>query len=374
MLYYNPFAMKKILHKQREDYGLFHINRAASPKFDRTGLFTRFDISEKYNFRSMFDMPDFSKPYTKNFEDTAMATAQKIVETPGPFNLFWSGGLDSTMVLVCLDQWRDQIKDRIKIIMTDASIADNPHGYANIIKPHYQHVVCEDFGGAQDHYSLDHMNVTGDCSEVIYGWSGIVQAFMRELGVEGLYVKLEDIPKLKSRVSAKNYETFEYYLKLYRVIEETLPACPIEIVDIQDLNWWFVFNFCYQFDLLRFMVPYYKNYKKCWDNMNGFFSSEDWQLWIVNNYGPTMKGITDFKYMKKDEINLIAKYHPEIDLSATLPRKTNVHLKYLAPTNFLMIDDDYNLVDCPDYLKTTQAEILSGYRTKSMEEIQMLFD
>jgi len=279
MLYYNPFAMKKILHKNDYEYDLFYLNRAAAPKFDRTGLFTKFDISEKYNFQSIFRMPDFSTPYNKNFEETAMNTAKKIVESEEQFNLFWSGGLDSTTVLICLHQWRDIIKDKIKIIMTNASIYDNNYAYNEIIKHNYDHVVCDDFGGALDYYSLEFMNVTGDASESIYGWSGVLQNFTRELGVDGLYIKLKDIPKLRNRISIDNYTTFEYYLKLYELIKVTLPACPIDIVDIQDLNWWFVFNFCYQYDVLRFMVPYYRNYEKCWANMNAFL------LMMTGSYG-----------------------------------------------------------------------------------------
>jgi len=279
MLYYNPFAIDKLLRRRDEAYGLFHLNRAAAHKFDRTGLFTMFDVGDKINFKSMFGLPDFSTPYNKNFEDTAMATAQRIVENNEPFNLYWSGGLDSTTVLICLHQWCDRIKNRMKVIMTEASIRDNKYAYDTIIKPNYEHVVCEDFGGAQNNYSLDYMNVTGDASEAIYGWSGILQNFMKELGVKGLYIKLKDIPKLKSRLSPDNYTTFEYYLKLYELIKVTLPACPIDIVDIQDLNWWFVFNFCYQYDVLRFMVPYYRNYEKCWANMNAFL------LMMTGSYG-----------------------------------------------------------------------------------------
>jgi len=105
-----------------------------------------------------------------------------------------------------------------------------------------------------------------------------------------------------------------------------------------------------------------------------FFANDDWQLWIYNTYESTMKGVTDFNYMKKDEINFIKRHYPKIDLSHTLPRKTNVHLKYLAPKDFLLIGDDYNIVDCPGYLETTKKEMMENYKNKPLEEVQMLFD
>lgn len=376
MYYYNPIIFKKLLFNHSElkkDYHLFYLNRAGICKFDRSGLFTKFNFNENYSFKSIYDLPDYSKRCDFTFEELCFKRAEEIIENNDKFTLFWSGGLDSTTILLSLDKYRDDILNKMNIILTHKSINDSPKIYVDIVKK-YNHTVCNTFVEVQSHYSLNNINITGDGSESIYGWSGILQSTASELGISAIYTKLEDIPKLKNEVSKSNYKTFEYFLKLYDAIKETLPACPIKVEDIQDLNWWFVHNFCFQYDVLRFIVPYFKNYKKAWEKMFAFFLNDEFQIWFVQNYYDLSKGKTDFNEYKIDQINFIKKYYGEIDFKLITPRKTNVEFESLAPTNFLLINNEYELISAPDFLKPTKNELLDAYSNRSAEDIQMLFD
>lgn len=374
MIYYNPIIFKKLLFNDsllENEYNIFYLNRASICKFDRSKLFNKFNINEKYNFKSIYDLPDYSKTQNLSFEELCFARAKEIVENYDTFSLNWSGGLDSSVILLSLNEYN--VLDKLKVVLTENSIRDNPLIYNNVVKK-YDHVVCKDFVEVQSNHSLNHINITGDGSECIYGWSGILQSTSSELGISAIYTKLTDIPKMKNKVSQKNYATFDFFLKLYKSIEETLPACPIEIVDIQDLNWWFVHNFCFQYDALRLVVPYFKNYKKAWEMLLPFFMTDEFQVWFVKNYYELSKGKTDFNNYKIDQINFIKKYYGEIDFSQITPRKTNVEFKTLAPTDFLMIDDNYDLIPAPEFLKPTKKELLSAYSNRTEQEIQMLFD
>jgi len=373
MKFYNPLVFKKILFKDNPDYDLFHLNRMGICKFDRTGLFTKFDINEKYNFRSDFNLPDFSESMQLDFHDVCLYRAQEILNENKDIILFWSGGLDSTTALIAFDRFKKS-KSIITIILTQNSIIDNPIIFEDVIKHNYNYVILDDYGDIKDYYDINKLNVMGDVNEAVIGWSGILQIFAQDYGFDVIYKKISDIPKLKNMMSTEKYSTFDYFYKLYYSIEETFPACPIDIIDIQDLNFWFIFNFSWQYDYYRFMVPYYKNYKDVWNAQRPFFGTDMFQQWSIYNYYDIFKTIDCFNNYKIDEINFIKKYIPQSEFNNILPRKTNVPLKYIAPIDFLLIDDNYNQTDCPISLKPNYDDIIKSKIRDNPKEIQLLFD
>ena len=373
MIYYNPAAFNKLLFNNsplKEDFNTFFLNRGTICKFDRTHLFTKFD-RPNFNIKSIFPLPKFDSSFDLSFEEICFKRAKQLLEDNNQLNIWWSGGLDSTVVLLTFHQFKPT---NIKIILTEASIKDSPQVYEEIVKQ-YDHVVLEKFADRKPHFSLEYPNVTGDCSEGIYGWSGLFQLFLERYGMEVAYTKISDVHTLKNKMTETDFFNFNYFLKLYDIIEETFEAAPIKIETLIDLNWWFVYNFCWQYDYLRFQVPLYQNYEKAFKYTEPFFAFEDFDNWIVNNYDEVINKIESVKFYKIDEINFIKKYFPHIEFTDVLPRKTNVDIIDLAPKSFLLIDDNYDLKPCPKILDTTLEEMIMMFEGDfTIEQIKLLFD
>lgn len=378
MLYYNPAAFNKLLFQNsplRDDYNVMFLNRASIGKFDRSGLFTKFNTNnEQFNMKSIFELPKYDSTYRLNFEETCFKRTQELISEHNQMNIWWSGGLDSTVVLLAFHQHFKTIHQNIKIVLTEASIEDSPQIYEDIVKQ-YDHVVLKKFADRKPHFSLEYPNVTGDCSEGVYGWSGLFQLFIERYGMDIAYYKIDDISKLKNKMTESDFNDFNYFLKLNNIMCETYEASPIKIETLIDMNWWFVYNFCWQYDYLRFQVPLYQNYEKAFKYTEPFFAHEGFENWIVNNYDKVINRIPSVKEYKIDEINFIKKYYPGIIFTNILPRKTNVDIIDLAPKGFLLIDDNYELVSCPKRFDTNIDEMRMMFNDDySEEQIKLLFD
>lgn len=374
MIYYNPIAFKNMLgSKYKEEYHAFYLNRGSICKMDRSGLFTKFNFSDKFKWNNLFPLPKY-EPYNLTFEETCFNRAEQLLRDNEKMTFWWSGGCDSTTALLAFHQYKEA-HSKILVVMTEASVSDNPGVFETIIKPHYNYVVLKKFADRLPYWSLEYPNVTGDVSEGIYGWSGLFQIFLERYGIELAHTKIEDAGKFEQIMTSEDWKNFSYFLKLDQIIYETYKACPIKVETLLDMNWWFVYNFCWQYDYLRFMVPLYSNYELAFKYTEPFYADVSFENWVVNNYDTVITNITHVNNWKIDELNFIRKYCPAATFEGILPRKTNVEVGDLAPKGFLMINDNYDLVPCPRVFEGNFEEMkrLFGYEFDE-EEIRLLFD
>src|ERR1700733_10926414 len=111
----------------------FKIYNLGVVPIDRTGTIT-FPIKTK----SLFPMPAY-RTFTKTYEEVCNARAKELLERAEKLDVslysFWSGGMDSTTVLVSLlKNATASQKDRIVVLMSEESISENPNFYRDHVR------------------------------------------------------------------------------------------------------------------------------------------------------------------------------------------------------------------------------------------------
>ena len=91
------------------------------------------------------------KGETRSFGEICLDVAQKIAaHTSRPLAVFWSGGIDSTSVLVAMMQTVDT--DRLFVVCNQASIDEFPSFYEHKIKNRYSTISPSDMAQTYSNY------------------------------------------------------------------------------------------------------------------------------------------------------------------------------------------------------------------------------
>src|SRR6266487_1681100 len=106
---------------------------------DRTGVI-KFPVRTK----SLFPLPQM-RVMDKTYEQLCDERAREVLGYNGPLHVFWSGGIDSTCLLVSLLKARGG--DRITVLMNRDSIAEYPYFYHTHIRGKLRTVSSASFGG-----------------------------------------------------------------------------------------------------------------------------------------------------------------------------------------------------------------------------------
>lgn len=197
-----------------------------------------------------------------------------------PWYVEWSGGIDSTTVLVALLRNLDPADfDNVHVIMNHASVWENPDFFNDHVKPNFRYV-------SPDHYQsavrgkIDHLRINGDPADMLWG-------AVRALAASKDGVDLS--AKWKSRQSS--WMQFNYALWgqpatewLYEIMAMQIDSVPqYDIVTVADWYWWLNFNFKWLQQLVYDFGPAdmdcVANYFNC---ITPWYAGQDYQLWSID--------------------------------------------------------------------------------------------
>jgi hypothetical protein len=121
---------------------------------DRTGLTT-------YPFQLDIRQPWQGPLRNISLEDTCEETVNHLIQNnPGPYYIYWSGGIDSTLVLISF--FKHLGPTNFSVVCSSASIAENTYLYENFIKPN-----CVVYDSTQE-LPTDGTHITGDCGDTVW--------------------------------------------------------------------------------------------------------------------------------------------------------------------------------------------------------------
>ena len=212
--------------------------------------------------------------------DECMDTrAMELHQLNSKIYLMWSGGIDSTGVLVSiLKNWPAQDLERVTVILSRECIEEAGGLYGKLIHPNFKIlnsmlVNLEDL--AQDGYI-----VTGEPADQLIGVPGAVRRIGAKYGTDvatgdwkkyaELYFALEG----KSIPAGKIVETYA------PLVEE----CPWKIKTFYEFMWWMNFSYKYQHVLLRSLGHgIWNNPKFFYSKLIHFFNTDEFNYWSINN-------------------------------------------------------------------------------------------
>ena len=302
----NPYTQRKIgggnrvrfmsSHREGEYFGnyikvLSELVRCPVP-YDRTDEFNM------YNY--LIDtIPKVQEGWNKTFEEVILERAEEIWNLNKPVRVWWSGGIDSTTVLVSFLRTKKQEHELI-VYMSKSCVEENPNMYDRIKKMDDIKIQWNDASNicSFDNWCDGSINVTGEPGDPLYG------TFVMEDHIDEINSPWTDIFKWED--CCYMYKEDDYRLDYHRprfmeFAEEYNKKCPFEIKNTFDFTWWLAFSIKWQWIVNRLYVQLQNPSK--WDNMLSFYNFPEIQKWSIVNHDLKHKGTwKTYKWPSKEFI------------------------------------------------------------------------
>ncbi|OGG49431.1 hypothetical protein A2763_03850 [Candidatus Kaiserbacteria bacterium RIFCSPHIGHO2_01_FULL_54_36] len=269
---------------------------------DRTGT-----IRTPIRTAVVFPIPEL-RPFKKTFEEICNERARDLLSRAKALDtriyVFWSGGIDSTLVLISLlKEASTQEKKRITVLLTDESIAENPRFYADHIAGKLDRASTMMYPYL---FGEDCITVSGEQNDQVFG-SGAVGRLMRRFGEEIIHRPYErDVLFTFFNEIAKDAGITNLYLDLF---DKLMSASPVPIRSYLAYVWWINFSLKWQNTFMRILtcVPERNASAVTWEYVNtryfSFYGTDDFQLWSMHNLDKRIKDTwNSYKWPCKDII------------------------------------------------------------------------
>ncbi len=327
-----------------ESYAFFfkHIYSATIAVVDRTNT-----ITLPLKTHSLFPIPTL-RPITESLEDICNERAKEILTRADSLGVTlyvsWSGGIDSTLLLISLLKVASSTqKENIVVLMTEASITENPHFYRDHIRGKLRTDSANSFP-----YLLgtNAFFLGGEGNDQIFG-SDVVGKFIQKFGPSVINAPYSrDTFFTYFNEQAHNPTMVNFYLDLFGKLKA---ACPIPLSSNFDLLWWINFSLKWQSVFMRVL-----SYTSPRNRMNverdyigvrydHFYNTEKFQLWSLNNQDKKIKDTWNtYKWPCKD---IIYDYTKDADYRDNKLKQGSLYWLLAQRSQFNFIDEKFHLYD-----------------------------
>ncbi len=232
-------------------------------------------------------MPMDIAGFDKTFTDCAMARAEQLVGSGKLVEVYWSGGIDSTAVLVALMQAEIR-RDQLKVFLTWNSIFEYPYFYHKFIKDAYDHAIgtLGDVKYALS-FGADKLVVTGEHGDQLFG-SVVIARYTNELLRKPYEVGIPG--------------------PVREFLAPLIAASPAVVTTTYDWLWYCNFNLKWQGVKTRFLMRM-EGPAAAWpDALFHFYDTGDFQRWsLANNEPKILSHQNSYKWPAKQFIHTFAK-------------------------------------------------------------------
>ena len=199
-----------------------------------------------------------------------------------PIVVYWSGGIESTLILAALHK-HNIMRDRIIVNLTNSSYYENPVFFEDIIKPNYKYT-----NKLINNFSDCHL-IAGDTGDGLF-----IKVDIQELDLwkPGSYKK--SIHNPDELLAFFAFKTDKEHAKwFYEAVMHNAHSANMPLNTYEDFLWWFCFNitWCgYAFKPLEYALNQNTNdYEMFFKNNFGWYGSDDYQSWAINNTSTGLK-------------------------------------------------------------------------------------
>ena len=256
----------------------FQIYGLAAAPVDRTGT-----IKLPLRMKSLFPLPSM-RSFTKTYKELCEARAEELLKRADkldvPIFIMWSGGVDSTCVLVSLlKAATTSQKERMTVLLSDDSIVEYADFYHTHIYGKLHQRSALEFPKLLDQGLL----ISGEFNDQLFG-SDIISYAIQDVGfdtIAGPYDR-RTIARIFWRMKP---ETAQFYVGLFDRLRE---VSPIPLKSNFDLLWWINFALKWQTVYMRVLCHGNKFISRE-DLYAPFFNTADFQLWSMNNLDKRIK-------------------------------------------------------------------------------------
>ena len=264
---------------------------ASSWLMDRTMIATtpfRSTLLSEYKI----DSSTFSIKNNFTLDEICYNTANSFKDVPNKIYILWSGGIDSTILIISMLKANID-KEKIVVACNPDSLKENYNFYRNFILPNFRVIASEKL---MQHARIsdfkDEIILNGDPADVLYGID-LSLSLVDKYGIDFL-------KNLCSRDIITDYFVLQG-MELrsancwYDFFMASAIYSPREIRTIADLSWWMSFNHRWQSANEKLKLRISND-----SNQRTFFGTAEFQNWACYRNNSSVETLKDFKSeMKK---------------------------------------------------------------------------
>jgi hypothetical protein len=272
-----------------------------------------------------------------DFLEIAKFRAKQLLDLGKVINVSWSGGLDSTFVLLLLHEMASD-KSQVQVYGTYSSVIESGSLFDTYIKPNFKFDIHVNTPYKHNFITTeDEIFVTGSMGNNIF-----YQDLNYHQPDSWMYFKEDGFkPQLIKKYAESPYENVLRDCNL-EFLENSIKGSPRPIKTLQDLRWWIQFSFNWHTTLSNTSIQIGKERS---EKIHAFFASDEFQLWsVLNKDIPTKIG--DYSDERWQLREYIAEYTGDIFYSKHKTNQTSV-LSSFEP-NWLFLLNDYSNVYVED--------------------------
>jgi hypothetical protein len=205
-----------------------------------------------------------------------------------PINVLWSGGIDSTAVLIAMIQEMSEVvfKKEATISLTIGSIFEFPEFYEHLLKKGFNFRLVSH--PVSKYISHDSLNISGEHGDQLFGSDKMIPFVDAGLG-DISYQKAIPLLMMDKLSDTDKVDA------LLAFIAPVMNKSPYPIVNICDYLWWINFVFKWQQVSLRIPAWTFGNVKGSYDSLFHFYRSNNFQKWSMSQTNKNPGKSTKYK-------------------------------------------------------------------------------
>lgn len=253
---------------------IFQNPRDTKIAIDRTGT-----ITCPLRTKNIFPIPTFDINFNKNIKDICDDAARDILSEGKPVDIFWSGGIDSTLAVV---SFLNVCKDlsQINIMFEERSIDEYPLFYNKYVK-NMNHTLLKTYISKNLHLE-GHSVVTGECGGLLTGFWSTLRLLLERLESVEVNPNIPWQDPFKAAVPVfKTRKQDDFFTNN---IADQIKKAPFKIESIGDLHWWLGFSTKWSGEMFLRLGWQTTITQAKLDNFKPFFATEEFQKWGMWNY------------------------------------------------------------------------------------------
>jgi hypothetical protein len=277
--------------------------------------------------------------FSLDFNTIVKQRCLELLSTGNQINVAWSGGIDSTFVLLSLYHYANDPK-QVKVYATYNSIIESGDLFDKFIKNRMLYSIRVNTTAFNNFNERDCIYVTGAMSNQLFT-PGLSYNKSRDILLDFKDSNFTGVHDEYNEFLAKNANTCYKQLLTDECLEFLTPSIlnsPKPINTLQDLRWYTIFNYTWYNVLTNNLIGLEPDIIK---TVYAFFNTEDFQLWsIYNNDVSTKTGdYSDDRWQLREAIS---EYTGNSYYSSNKKKFTSVLSP--KPHNWLYLLNDYSNV------------------------------
>lgn len=324
--------------------GIYNLLAPNASLVDRSG---RLKVPFNFELHEKFKLPTDLHGHTLTYEDCCNLRVQEILaiqeRAQVPIALFYSGGVDSTLVLISFAKvLGKELFSRVKVFLSSDSIKENPNFYYSFVRKHCTIDSSEKFS-----YLFDgsHIIVGGEHNDQLFGSDLIGEICRRQSFNE---IKRPYTPKFITDFFISRGMDAETANVWFDHISAHAKGAPCAIETVFDFFWWFNFVFKWQAVYFRMLLRINKeqhhfiNQQFIDTYYHHFFSTSDFQKWSMLNQ--SLKIGDSWRSYKQHAKELIFEFNHDQDYLENKAKAGSLSRLFLQKNTAIAMTSDYEFL------------------------------